>query len=199
MTRHNAWSSPVSTLVSRDANRGPDGHLPVFLRASSRVRRTDRCPRTERLYAAVMIVRVSLERRPEDDVDELRAYAWGDGRFAGLLLADESGAVVRAEAGRHDPADGFVTAAILLRDRVRQGEWPERLSYDSTEQRPDPAQPPSRPPVKRRGPTRSGVGLGTLAERARRSQSEWPGVGNRTVTVRRVPRSPSEPQRQRRA
>ena len=119
-----------------------------------------------------MIVRVWLERRPEDDVDELRAYAWGDGRFTGLLLADESGAVVRADAGRHDPADGFVTAAILLlRDRVRQGEWPERLSYDQTEHHPQPAQPPARSPVKRRSPNRSGFGLGTLAERARRSQS----------------------------
>jgi hypothetical protein len=74
-------------------------------------------------------------------VDELRAYAWGDGRFAGLLLADESGAVLRADAGRHDPADGFVTAAILLRDRVRKGEWPDRLSYDPTAERTEPAGP----------------------------------------------------------
>jgi hypothetical protein len=117
-----------------------------------------------------VIVRVWLERRPEDDVDELRAYAWGDGRFAGLLLADESGAVVRADAGRHDPADGFVTAAILLRDRVRQGEWPERLSYDSTEQRSEPAQRPTKSPANR-SPTRSGFGLGTLADRARRTRS----------------------------
>jgi hypothetical protein len=119
-----------------------------------------------------MIVRVWLDRRPEDDVDELRAYAWGDDRSAGLLLADKTGAVVRADAGRHDPAEGFVTAAILLSDRVREGEWPERLSYDSTEQRPEPAQPPARPPVKRRTPTRSGFSLGTLAERARRARSD---------------------------
>jgi hypothetical protein len=119
-----------------------------------------------------VIVRVWLERRAEDDVDELRAYAWGDGRFAGRLLADESGAVVRADAGRHDPVDGFVTAAILLRDRVRQGEWPKRLSYDPTAQRTEPAVPsPATRPVQSRSPTRPGFGLGSLAERARRNRS----------------------------
>ena len=104
-------------------------------------------------------------------MEDFRAYAWGDGHTTGLLRAAESGAVVRAEAGHHDAADGFVTAAILLRDRVGQGEWPERLSYDSTDQRSEPAQPPARPPVRRQGSSRSGFGLGTLAERARRAQS----------------------------
>jgi hypothetical protein len=70
------------------------------------------------------------------------------------------------------PRTAFVTAAILLRDQVRQGEWPERLSYDSTEQRSEPAQLPATPPGGRQSPTRSGFGLGTLAERARRAQ--WP-------------------------
>jgi hypothetical protein len=56
----------------------------------------------------------------------------GDGHTTGLLLAAEPGAIVRGDAGRHDAAHGFVTVAIVLRDRVRQGEWPERLSYDST-------------------------------------------------------------------
>jgi hypothetical protein len=78
---------------------------------------------------------------------------------------------VRADAGRHDSADGFVRAAILLRDRVRQGEWPEHMPYDSTEQRSEPAQPPARPQVQRPSLARSGFGLGTLAERARRAQS----------------------------
>ena len=141
---------------------------PSFVARSSR----GRSHVTERLYAATVIVRVWLERRPEDDVDQLRACAWGDGRWTGRLLADESGAVVRADAGRHDPADGFVTAAILLRDRVRQGEWPDRLSYDPTAQRTEPAvPPPATPPVRRRSPTRPGFGLGTLAERARRNRS----------------------------
>jgi hypothetical protein len=145
--------------------------MTVFLHASSHVRRANGCPRTERLYAATVHVHVWLERRPEADVEYLRAYAWGDGHTTGLLLAAESGAIVRADAGRHDSADGFVTAAILLRDRVRLGEWPERLAYDSTEQRSEPAQPPASPPVRGRSPTRSGFGLDTLAERARRAQS----------------------------
>src|SRR5262245_3130491 len=69
-------------------------------------------------------------------------------------------------------ADSFVTAAIVLRDRARQGEWPHRLSYDPTAQRTEPAvPPPATPPVRRRSPTRPGFGLGTLAERARRNRS----------------------------
>jgi hypothetical protein len=141
---------------------------PSFVARSSR----ERSHRTEHSYAVTVIVRVWLERRAEDDVDELRAYAWGDGRSAGLLLADESGAVVRADSGHHDPADGFVTAAIPLRERVRQGEWPDRLSYDPTAQRRGPAvPPPATPPMRRRSPSRPGFGLGTLAERARRNRS----------------------------
>ena len=127
-------------------------------------------------------------------MDQLRAYAWGDGRWTGRLLADESGAVVRADAGRHDPADGFVTAVILLRDRVRQGEWPDRLSYDPTAQRTEPAvPPPATPPVRRRSPTRPGFGLGTLAERARRNRSWSPRGSPRlgtTLTRRRLETRP---------
>jgi hypothetical protein len=149
--------------------------LTVYLDASSHVRRTDGCAVAEHLYAGMVIVRVWFERRPEDDLDELRACAWGDGRSIGLLLADESGAVVRADPDHHDPSDGFVTAAILLRDRVRQGEWPDRLSYDPTAQRTEPAlPPPAMPPAQRRSPTRSGFGPGTLAERARRNRSKTP-------------------------
>jgi hypothetical protein len=133
----------------------------------ARTRRPRRCL-IERLYRAEVIVRVWLERRPDHDEDQLRAYAWGDGRSTGLLLADQSGAVVPADSGTLDPAGGFVTAAILLRERVRQGEWPARLTYDSTEQL-RTAQAPARPSVQRRSSPRSGFGLGTLAERARRS------------------------------
>jgi len=75
MARHNAWPSP-------DFHAGRPGRpwcpwwprLTVLLHASSYVRRTDGCALSERLYAAKVIVRVWLERRPEDDLDELRAY-----------------------------------------------------------------------------------------------------------------------------
>jgi hypothetical protein len=91
------------------------------------------------------------------------------------VLADESGAVLRADAGRHDPAGGFVTAAIVLRDRVRKGEGPDRLSYDPTAERTEPAgPPPATQPLQRRRPARPGFGLGTLAERTRRNRAYWP-------------------------
>jgi hypothetical protein len=138
----------------------------------------------EHVYAADVIGRTWLERRPDNDEGQLRAYVW-DTRSTGLLLADESGAVVRAGPGDRDPADGFVTAAILLRERVREGEWPDRPSHDSTDQLGN-AQMPARPSVQRRSPSRSGLGLGTLAERARRARSKKATVASRALVWSRV-------------
>lgn len=70
----------------------------------------------------------------------------------------------------YDPADGFITAAILLQERVRRGEWPDRLSYDSEEQLRD-AQARTRPVADRPLSEESGFALGTPAERAQRARS----------------------------
>jgi hypothetical protein len=80
-----------------------------------------------------VIAQVLLERRQGKDEKGLRAYAWADGRWTGLLLADDSGAIVRAGANNPDPAVGFAPAAILLRQPVLQREWPDRLSYESAD------------------------------------------------------------------
>ncbi len=69
----------------------------------------------------------------------------------GLLLADESGAVVPARSSQYAPADGVVAPAILQRERMGQGEWHDRLSYGSTEPRQN-TQAPARQSVQRRSP-----------------------------------------------
>ena len=48
----------------------------------------------------------------------MRAYTWGTEQSTGQLLAEASGASARAGDEMYDPADGFITAAILLQERV---------------------------------------------------------------------------------
>ena len=91
-------------------------------------------------------------------------------RSSGLLLADRaSGGIERLAEGRHDSAGGFVTAALVLRASLDQGDWPERLSYDSDQER-RVNQARMRPVADQPLPKGKGFGLGTLAERARRAR-----------------------------
>lgn len=80
--------------------------------------------------------------------------------FRGMPMKQDVGG--RTETWRM----GYLLVTILTRD-----PWMHRIVRVWLEQSPAPTQPPARPPVKRQSPTRSGFGLGTLAERARRAQS----------------------------
>jgi hypothetical protein len=119
----------------------------------------------ETVVAVPADLRLAMTGWPRDSERRLRLWpVRGPGRHL-----ERSARRVAADLARPTSAS---SAAILLLDWVRpQGEWPDRLSYDSTEQHTEPARLPATPPVQRRGPIRSGFGLGTLAERGGRARS----------------------------
>ena len=95
----------------------------------------------ERLYAPAMDahvrrVWVELICSPDDDDGEGRAYSWRVARSSGLLLLHpESGRIDRGGPDTLDP-DGFITASLAMREKLRRcGEPPERVQYDSADER----------------------------------------------------------------